>query len=226
MSPSQPIRLMITGKMGAGKSSASAYLEARHDATRWTRSESMKALAHALAFQAGDLESLLAATLTAEAARDRARHRLLSYAAGYVPEPGKPRRLYQDVAQILIDEEPLCFERELARRMRAAEGESSLVFSLVDDVRNREAFRFFSELGYRSLRIDASDAVCRRRMLARDGYLPDESAFAHPSERELDEEPHDFCIVNDDEAWTALHAALDRIVESLRATTHPLPAGA
>lgn len=216
MSSPGPVRLLITGKMGSGKSSASSYLREAHSATCWSRTETMKALAHALAFQAGDVDELLASLLADADAQARVRRQLLAYAATYEPEPGKPRRLYQDVVQILIEEDPLCFERELLARIKAAETQSPGGFSLVDDVRNRDALRFFGERGYQSLRIDAGDAVCRRRMMARDGYLPDESTFAHPSERELDAEPHDFCIVNDADDWVELHRALDEVIAALR----------
>lgn len=220
MSTRQTVRLMMTGKMGSGKSSASEYLREAHGATCWSRTETMKALAHALAFQSGDVDEILGSLLSDPDSLERARRNLLAYAAVYEPEPGKPRRLYQDVVQILLDEDPLCFERELLARMEEAEAGSRTEFSLVDDVRNREALRFFAERGYRSLRIDADDAICRRRMLDRDGYLPDESAFAHPSERELDAEPHEFRIVNDSDDWVALHEALDVVVAQIRQPTH------
>lgn len=207
-------RLMITGKMGSGKSSASAYLEERYGATRWTRSESMKMLAHALADQVGDPEALLVGLLPERAGRDEVRARLLAYIAGYEPEVGKPRRLYQDVAQIVIDTDPFAFERELHERMSLAE-RGGTRFSLVDDVRSAEAFEFFAARGYASLRIDASEAVRRARMLARDGALPGEQAFAHSSEVALDAHPHDHVIANDGDNAAALTAALDAVMATL-----------
>lgn len=207
-------RLMITGKMGSGKSSASAYLEVAYGATRWTRSESMKLLAHALADQVGNPEALLAGLLPDVAQRDEVRGKLLAYIATYVPEPGKPRRLYQDVAQIVMDTDPLAFERELHERMRVAE-RGGTRFSLIDDVRSAEAFAFFSERGYASLRIDASDEVRRARMLARDGALPREAAFAHPSEVALDNQPHDHALINDSDDPADLTGALDAVMGQL-----------
>lgn len=207
-------RLMITGKMGSGKSSASTYLEQHYGATRWTRSESMKLLAHALADQVGDPEALLASLLPDVAQRDEVRGKLLAYIAGYAPESGKPRRLYQDVAQIVMDTVPLAFERELHERMTIAE-RGGTRFSLIDDVRSAEAFTFFSEHGYSSLRIDASERVRRTRMLARDGALPREAAFAHPSEVALDAHSHDHALINDGDDASVLTDALDGVMGQL-----------
>lgn len=210
-------RLLITGKMGSGKSSASAYLCAHHRATRWTRSESMKRLAHALVEQVGDAEALLRALVPDEQMRDIARAELLRYIAGYTPETGKARRLYQDVAQILIDLDPLVFEEELMRRIAASEAAEPKAahFSVIDDVRSRAAYDFFADRGYRTLRIEADESVRKARMLARDGYLPSESTFRHPSETELDGVPHEFVITNNAPDMSGLTAQLDALVEAL-----------
>lgn len=217
MSPSGVHRLLITGKMGAGKSSASDYLCERWGATRWTRSESIKQLSHALTDQVGDAEALLEALLPDSVQRDAARRDLLRYIAGYTPEQGKARRLYQDVAQILIDVSPLVFEEELLRRIRRAEKDEPATahFSVVDDVRNLGAFQFFAAEGYLSLRVEADEAVRRARILARDGYLPSEETFRHQSETELDGVPHDFVIVNDAHERGHLERELDLLIDRL-----------
>lgn len=210
------IRMMITGKMGAGKSTAAVYLADAHGASRWSRSETMKALSHALVDQVGDLDGLISALLSDPRQQERARAELLRYAATYEPEPGKPRRLYQDVTQIVLAEDPLCFERELLARV---ESSGALDFVLIDDVRNVAAFQYFAERGYRSVRINASDARRQARILARDGYLPDPSTFDHPSETELDDTPHDYVIENESDREGALAAALDQVVAQLRKET-------
>lgn len=220
--PVKLIRLQMIGRMGTGKSTAADYLVDHHGAVRFTRSEMMKALAHALVDHAGSVEELLAQLLPGDApARAELLDQLLRYAATYEPEPGKPRALYQDVTEIVKGFDPLVFERELLQRMeRVEQGWRSShpgqpLFLLVDDVRSRDAFDFFHELGFRSLRIDASEAVRRQRMLRRDGYLPSRDTFAHASETDLDATECDFTIVNDTSALRALQQGLDRVVAEL-----------
>lgn len=205
------VRLMLTGKMGSGKTSGGDHIERVYGATRWVRTETMKRLAHALADQVGDLEALLAAVVPDDAQRDEVRARLLTYILSYEPEPGKPRRLYQDVAQIVMDADPLAFEREMFARMELAERDGAR-FQLVDDVRSAAAFEFFAERGYTSVRIDASDHTRRRRMLERDGYLPAEETFLHSSETDLDETAHDYVVNNDHDDPERFLRDLDQVV--------------
>jgi dephospho-CoA kinase len=207
-------KLLITGKMGSGKSFASAYLAEAHGAVRWSRTELMKPLAHALSDATGDLDDLLIRIFSDEDDRAEVRRELMAYIASYVPEPGKPRRLYQDVVEICQRKDPYCFEVELEARINAARGDG---FAIIDDVRVQEAFDYFSERGYASLRINADEDVRKRRMLERDGFLPAPETLSHYSETALDRVPHDFVIVNNDENLPNFYRKLDRIVAHLRA---------
>lgn len=207
----QPIRLMMTGQMGSGKSFAADYLQERYGARRWSRTELMKQLAHAIVDQIGNPDPLLESLFTDPLERSRVRAELLAYR--YQEEPGKPRRLYQDITEICQQHDPLCFERELAERIRKV-GEGS--FALIDDVRKKSAFDFFADLGYTSLRIAASENKRRERMLERDGYLPDEATFLHPSETELVAVDHDVTIHNEGEDLPAFYTELDDLVIRLR----------
>jgi dephospho-CoA kinase len=204
------LKLLITGRMGSGKSLAADYLVERHGAQRWSRTELMKRLAHAIADHVGDPEDVLRRIFPDPAQREEVRQALFSY--DYVEEPGKPRRLYQDITEIRQDFDPVCFEAELEQRIRAV-GEGPASFSLIDDVRKRSAFEYFTERGYRSLRIDAPEEIRRQRMLVRDGYLPDEETFQHSSEVELDEVDHEALIVNDSADLAAFYAELDALIE-------------
>lgn len=210
-------RLLITGKMGSGKGFAAAYLAENFGAQRWSRTEMMKALAHAIVDGIGDPDEVLSEIFADPDQRDEVRLTLLDYAADYVPEPGKPRRMYQEVTEICQDEDPLCFEVELDRRIRDATAGSTQErrFSLIDDVRSAAAFAYFTSQGYASLRIDAPEEVRRRRMLERDGYLPAEETFNHPSETELDDVPHDFVVVNDGTDLDAFYADLRAVAETI-----------
>jgi len=208
------VRLLITGKMGSGKGYCADYISEKFNAQRWSRTELMKLLSHSVADQVGDPDAVLQRIFPDAGLRDEVRAELISYAAGYVSEPGKPRRLYQDVTEICQQHDPLCFERELADRIEKV-GECD--FFLIDDVRSAAAFDYFTARGYRSLRIEAPEEVRRSRMLARDGYLPSEETFNHPSEIELDTVEHDFTVDNDGADLDAFYAELDRIMLSLKA---------
>lgn len=205
------IKLLITGKMGSGKSYAADYLVSEHGAMRWSRTELMKRLSHAVVDHIGDPDEILERTFPNEEERGAVRDELFAYR--YTPEDGKPRRLYQDITEICQEHNPLCFEQELETRIRAI---GDCEFSLIDDVRKLSAFEYFSERGYATLRIDASEKIRRERMMSRDGYLPSEETFAHVSETDLDGIEHDFSIRNDSQDLISFYSELDRIVEVLR----------
>lgn len=207
------VRLLLTGKMGAGKSFASDYLHERYGAVRWSRTELMKPLAHALADGAGELDVLLARVFPEETERSDVRRELFDYIGSYVPEKGKSRRLYQDVVEICQQHDPYCFETELEKRIHDA-GQSD--FLIIDDVRVRDAFDYFAARGYATLRIEADEEVRKKRMLARDGFLPAQETLNHRSETELDGVPHDFIVLNNYSDLPPFHAKIDRVVALLR----------
>ena len=207
------LKLLLTGSMGSGKSFISAYMTRAHGAVRWSRTELMKRLAHAIVDHLGDADSILATLFPALDERAEVRADLLAYADTYVPERGKPRRLYQDITQICQNHDPLCFERELATRIDRVQGGH---FSLIDDVRSLESFEFFSERGYITLRIDADESKRRERMLTRDGYLPSEETFNHPSETVLRDVPHDYYYDNSGDDPDQLYHDLDQLIAEMR----------
>jgi len=209
------IKLLITGKMGSGKGFAAARIANRYGATRWTRTELMKRLAHGMVDHSEDPGQILELIFPDPETRSEVLDQLLVYVNHYDAEVGKPRRLYQDITQICQDHDPLCFEVELAKRI---ESTAKSNFSLIDDVRSRAAFEYFSGLGYRSLRINASEAVRRERMLRRDGYLPSRTSFEHSSEVELDQIEHEFVIDNNSERLDQFYAAIDDVCAELEAT--------
>jgi dephospho-CoA kinase len=216
MSKNPPLKLLITGKMGTGKDYAADRLVDVYHASRWSRTELMKKLAHALApEQIGDPEAILIRLFPDAEQREEVRMELLRYIAIYEPEPGKSRRLYQDVTAICQDHDPLVFEVELADRINAV---GDVNFSLIDDVRSAEAFEFFTRRDYLSLRIEAPDDICRARMLKRDVYLPSDETFRHSSETALDEISHDFVIDNSTNDPERLYQALDQMMTALGAT--------
>jgi hypothetical protein len=172
----------------------------------------MKLLSHAVVDNGGDLELFLTRLFANEERRADVRDALFSYR--YLEEKGKRRRLYQEITEICQDHDPLCFERELAQRIRSAD--TSGQFVLIDDVRKLSAFEYFTERGYLSLRIEANRAVRKQRVLSRDGYLPTEEIFNHPSETELDDIPHDFTIENNTNDMKDLYHALAGLVDKIR----------
>jgi dephospho-CoA kinase len=208
-----PIRMQLTGEMGSGKGFISDYLASKHGAVRWSRTELMKRLAHAVVDHLGDADAILAKLFFAEDEREEVRQDLLVYANRYEREPGKPRRLYQDITQICQEHDPFCFERELAQRIDSV---GVCAFSLVDDVRSIEALEFFQARGYVSVRIYAEERVRRQRMLERDGYVPSKETFSHISETALREIPHDYVLDNSADDPTAIYAEVDALVASLR----------
>ena len=216
-----PLRLLICGKMGSGKSTAADYLVDHHGAVRWSRSTAMKRLAHALVDQSEPVDPLLRELLRDPNMCASATAALIRYAASYEPEPGKPRRLYQDVAQIVMERDPLAFERDITRRIDQIDEPTSDQMILVDDVRSIASFEWFRAHDFTSLRITASREQREARMRDRDGYLPDEETFAHRSELELDQERVDHEIENDSDDPSDLFRSVDVVVEELRADLTP-----
>jgi predicted kinase len=210
-----PLKMLLTGEMGSGKSFISAYLTREHGAVRWTRTELMKRLAHAIVDHIGDANEILRKLLPDVDERAEVRNDLLTYARSYRPEPGKPRRLYQDITQICQDVDPLCFERELAQRIDSV---GVCDFSLVDDVRSPEAFEFFSQRGYISVRVYAEEEVRKRRIRARDGFLPPDATFEHISETALRDVAHDYTLDNSDDDPAELFLRVDALILMLRAS--------
>lgn len=206
------MKLLITGKMGSGKSLAANYLVSEYGAQRWSRTELMKRLAHAVVDHTLPPDPILEKIFPEPNERDAVRSDLLRYAATYMPEFGKPRRLYQDVTEICQEYDPLCFERELQERIDQSPEEN---FCLIDDVRKVSAFEYFLRHGFRSLRIDAEEEVRRERILRRDGYLPSEDTFLHSSETELDQTEHEFILRNDDEDLRSFYARIDDLMRSI-----------
>lgn len=203
------MKLLITGKMGSGKSLAANYLVAEYGAQRWSRTELMKRLAHAIVDHTLPPDPILEKIFLDPSEREEVRSELLRYGATYMPEFGKPRRLYQDITEICQNHDPLCFERELLQRIRLAPDEN---FCLIDDVRKLSAFEFFTEHDFRSLRIDADEAIRRERIMRRDGYLPSEETFLHSSETELDDTPHEFTISNNSEDLRGFYQELHELM--------------
>lgn len=209
------IRLLITGKMGSGKSFAADYMVREHGAQRWSRTELMKRLAHAVVDHSVPPDPILERIFTEPNEREQVRAELLEYGATYMIEPGKPRRLYQDVTEICQEFDPLCFERELMQRI---ENSPAADFCLIDDVRKLSAFEFFAASGFNTLRIETPEELRLERIMNRDGYLPSEETFAHSSETELDQVEHEFTIQNDGDDLPAFYRSLDDLVETLRAS--------
>lgn len=206
------MKLLITGKMGSGKSLAANYLVSEYGAQRWSRTELMKRLAHAVVDHTLPPDPILEKIFPSPSEREAVRSDLLRYAATYMPEFGKPRRLYQDITEICQNYDALCFERELLQRIEEAPEEN---FCLIDDVRKMSAFEFFVGHGFRSLRIEADEEIRRERILRRDGYLPSEETFVHSSETELDNTPHEFTLANNNEDLRAFYGELDDLMQSL-----------
>lgn len=215
----QPVqaRLVIMGKMAAGKTFAQNHLTERYGAVAWTIAERIKQVSHALIGEFGDLGELLRVVLLEPEMQNLATYELLRFADSYEREPGKPRRLYQEVGEILrhLDESTrLCWEEDLARRIDAHPSSFTVV-----DIRSKESYGFLvGERGFRSLRIDASEAVRERRLLARDKHaMVDRSLFYHQSETDVDELEFDFVIDNEHDDPAEFVKALDALVAQLRA---------
>lgn len=203
------IELFVSGKMGAGSSWLSNYIESNHGAIRWSRTELMKRLAHALINNDTELDHILELLFPDFSLRQEVLDDLLAYI--YKPELGKPRKLYQEVTAICQEFDSFCFERELHERMKL----SIKDFVFIDDVRSRDAFDFFTEKGFVSLRIETPESVRRTRIIKRDGYLPSEAVLNHASETELDFVKHDFVIYNTTTDPTRYTEEIDRVIRLL-----------
>jgi dephospho-CoA kinase len=212
----EPVRLVIMGKMAAGKTQAATFLAEQYGATTWTIAQRIKETAHALVDQTGQLDMLLESVIVDPALRAQSAVALLRFADGYELEPGKPRKLYQEVGQILRDLHPstsFCWEEELERRIqRSGQGLT------VVDLRSKEGYRFFVvDRGYRTLRIDATEEVRRRRLLARDRFaVVDDAVFTHQSETEVDSLEFEFVIDNNRDDLELLHDRLEAVVAAIR----------
>jgi hypothetical protein len=214
----KPIKLMIIGKMGTGKGLAADYVTERHGAYRFTRSELMKKVCFALVNGLGSLDGFLERLYPGDVeTQDKLRDDLLRYAAHYVEEPGKPRKLFQEVTDLVLGYNPLAYDQELAQRISTLkpDGAETPIY-LIDDVRSLEGYQYYHDLGYCSLRMDADLSVRRLRMLRRDGYLPSLETFNHPSETALDGIRADYTIQNNGDEPTGVYLEIDSMIQDLR----------
>jgi hypothetical protein len=207
------VKIVIMGKMASGKTFASGHLVNDWGGSSWTVAERIKQIAHALVDQNGDLGALLQLVVEDDDLVDLATRELLKFAERYEPEPGdKPRRLYQEVGQILRDLDPrtqFCWEEDLERRIQAYPSNLTVV-----DIRAKESFRFFvGERGYASMLIVAPEDVRMRRMISRDSHaVTDPQMLGHVSETDVDELDFEFVVHNPEDDPSKLFSELDRIV--------------
>lgn len=210
------VRLAIMGKMASGKTFASSHLVGEWGGQAWTTAERIKQISHALVDQSGDLDSLMEVVIIDPDMRELGTHELLRFAESYSPEPGtKPRRLYQEVGQILRDLHPstrYCWEEDLERRMQEAPSPFTII-----DIRARESFKYFVEdRDFVSLLISAPEDVRRRRMQERDSRdISDPTLLNHVSETDVDSLEFDFEISNPEDDPKKLFSELDRLVNQL-----------
>ena len=210
------VRLAIMGKMASGKTFASSHLVNQWNGRSWTVAERIKQISHALVDQNGDLGALLEVVVIKPELIDLATRELLRFADWYQPEPGdKPRRLYQEVGQILRDLHPdtkFCWEEDLERRIKAYPNPLTIV-----DIRAKESFAFFvGERNYASMVITAPEEIRMQRMLTRDNHaITDPKMLHHISETDVDELEFEFVVHNKDDDPTKLFTELDRVVRLL-----------
>jgi len=210
------VRIAVMGKMASGKTFASSHLVNQWGGTSWTVAERIKQISHALIDQNGDLGALLEVVIVNPELMDLATRELLRFADWYQPEPGdKPRRLYQEVGQILRDLHPdtkYCWEEDLERRIKAYPSPLTIV-----DIRAKESFNFFvNERGYASMLISAPEEVRMKRMLARDNHaVTDPKMLQHVSETDVDELDFEFTVHNPEDDPNKLFTELDKIVRLL-----------
>lgn len=215
--PPKEIKLMIIGKMGTGKSTVVDYLVEQHQAMRFTRSNLMKRVCYSLVDGIGSLDDYLDRLYPEDTdIQDELREKLFQYIANYEPEPGKPRRLFQEVTDIVMEANPLVYDLELSHRINQMKPLIAQPFYLIDDVRSLEAYNFYHEQGYKTLRVQAALDIRRLRMLRRDGHLPSPETFNHPSEIELDQVKHDFLLENNDNNTENIYASIDKLIKNLR----------
>lgn len=201
----------MVGQMATGKTSLSNYLQEQYHATAWTVAEMIKRISHALVDQNGDLESCLIRVFPDETDRKQVFQKLLIFASNYEREGGKPRRLYQEVGQIGRDINSYCWEEELVQRIKKSPSD----FILVDDIRSKEGFGFFTDRDFKSIKLIAPLEIRKRRLLKRDGFVPDDSVFTHVSETEMESFPTDYVIENTQDNLVGPVKELNQIINEL-----------
>lgn len=210
------MKLVLVGGMGTGKTESARHLAERWGAICFERTRLMHAICHALVDGAGDLDHLLARLFPADdEAVEELRTQLLKYVLGYVPDERRQRQLYQQVVHIIQERDPLAFEVELETRVHMAQsqaGQSKLL--VIEDLYTLPAFEFFTARGFRSIKLTAPLSLAKKRIEARDGFLPAEGTFDHETETDLALMPCDVTIVNDG-TLTALHEKIDQALLQL-----------
>jgi dephospho-CoA kinase len=212
MPENKQLKLIMVGQMATGKTSLSDYLQENYHATAWTVAEMIKRISHALVDHNGDLEKYLETTFPQEEEQRRALKQLLAFANRYKREAGKPRQLYQEVGEIGREINRHCWEEELMQRVASSPSD----FILVDDVRSKEGFNFFTSRGFKSVKLVADLNVRKKRLLQRDGVLPNDSVFIHVSETEMETFPTDYHIHNESDDLSEPIHELNKIIAILQ----------
>jgi dephospho-CoA kinase len=216
------MNLMLYGSIGTGKSEASNYLADRYGAIVFQRTRLMRSICHALVDGADDLDELLRSLFPEdEQAVADLRSDLVYFVRAYVPDASRQRQLYQHVVDIVQQRDPVAFEVELMGRIdlaRQRAGADRMI--VVEDIYTLPAYEFFAARGFRGARITAPASLARKRVLARDGFLPVEGTFDHETERDLEQMPFAMSLANDG-TIDHLRRQLDTLVQVAGAADGP-----
>lgn len=191
--------VMVFGGIGTGKTELAQHLADRHGAIVFQRTRLMRSICHALVDGAEDLDELLRSLFPDdEQAVADLRADLVYFVRSYVPDASRQRQLYQHVVDIVQQCDPLAFEVELLGRIELARQRAGAERMIViEDIYTMPAYEFFAARGFVPVRVTAPLSLARRRVMARDGFLPVEGTFDHDTELDLDQMVPAATIVND-----------------------------
>ncbi len=121
------------------------------------------------------------------------------------------RKLLQKLGDHLRKFDKLVFLKALEDRIKQAWDKGKRV--VVSDVRLRIEYEFLRKLGFVPLKVVVDDEIRLKRLLKRDGYIPDEAASRHATETELEADDLYFVYIDNNGSFEDLKRQVDELVE-------------